>query len=94
MRVRVATFTDVLNLGRGLATKVIDLSQAKHRQAVDWMDWNPETGWLSVWPAQGCGLFDPARGRPLTMMHFRPESVIEEPTEPAPEKPAKKVEKP
>jgi hypothetical protein len=89
MRVRVATFTDVLNLGRGLATKVIDLSQAKHRQAVEWMDYDPSTGDLTVYPAAGCGLFDPARGRGLAPMHMRPYTVIEE----APEEPVKKVGK-
>lgn len=91
MRVRVATFTDTLNLGRGLATKVIDLSQSKHKQAVEWMDYDPSTGDLTVMPARGCGLFDPERGRPLTLMHFRPYSVIEAPPE---EKPAKKDAKP
>jgi hypothetical protein len=90
MRVRVATFTDTLNLGRGLATKVIDLSQPKHRQAVEWMDYDPSTGDLTVYPAAGCGLFDPTRGRPLTPMHMRPYTVIEAAPEPPPEKPAKK----
>lgn len=81
MRVRVATFADQINMGRGLQTRVLDLSQVKHRQVVEWMDYDPASGDLVVMPTAQCGLYNVDRGVPLTPMHLRPITVIEAPPE-------------
>jgi hypothetical protein len=60
-------FARQVNLGRGFATQVIDLSQPKHRQQVSGMDLNPETGIVTITPTEQMGIMNKVP-RPL---HFK-----------------------
>ena len=84
IKVRVANFHAPINFGRGFQTKVIDLSQGKHRQTVSAMDYCAETGELVLALTSACGI---SGGRPA--IYRVPSSnnagVIESPPEPKPE---------
>lgn len=58
MKLDVVFFARQIQFGRGFATQVIDLSQAKHRQNVVSMDLNEETGVITVVSTEQMGIMN------------------------------------